>query len=237
MNIERFTNSEGFVYVLAFANGIVKVGKTTNPHTRIAEHGRDAARFGATINATWVSAPHIGYHANERSLIAFCESRWTRSGGIEYFADADFKAVAEYAAALPFGRGKGQDGSTPGEEPRSCMNDNITERNETAWKVWTGFRMDSLPSRLQPLLGANWHSKFTSALAELESARSEPIDADDVAILARQVFARMSRSEYEDALNHLVIDYWLGLREEANEDFLRRELDAIGRAALERGAP
>jgi hypothetical protein len=230
VNIERFTNGEqGCVYVMRFSNGIVKVGRTLNAAKRFTEHARDAARYAAKIEHTWASPQHVGYAANEKALIAFCEQRWHRSGAIEYFADADYGAVTAYAQKLPFERpDAAKAAATANTFKPSVINPNIAESAETAWKVWTGFRNDCLPSLLQPELGANWHNEFTAALAQFgQENPGRELNADDASILARQTFAQMSRREYEDAINHLVIDYWVELT--------ALELDAIGRAAIEGG--
>lgn len=93
--------AERYVYVVEFTTGVVKVGRTANQTQRVADHGRAAGKHGAAITRSWVSGPHKEYAQNEVALIAFCAERWPLAGGKEYFANADYHAVVEYARGLP----------------------------------------------------------------------------------------------------------------------------------------
>jgi hypothetical protein len=92
--ILRADSIDGYLYVVGFSNGIVKVGKTGNPRGRIGSHRDGAERFGVHIEDLWLSVPHRNYSVNERSLIALMgESRH----GAEYFDCKSFEAAVEIA--------------------------------------------------------------------------------------------------------------------------------------------
>ena len=65
----RSYGRDGYVYVLEFSTGIVKVGKTRNPRARIATHIEDARKFGASIKCLWLSVQHENYSDNERAVL------------------------------------------------------------------------------------------------------------------------------------------------------------------------
>jgi hypothetical protein len=92
-------NGYGYIYVVLFETGVVKVGQTIDPASRIATHRRDAWTFNVAITDAWISGPHQGHLANETALIAFT---LTLSGRVrrEYFHGADFAAVLAYAEDL-----------------------------------------------------------------------------------------------------------------------------------------
>lgn len=95
---------EPTIYVIGFKSGIVKVGHTTNLRTRIDAHRTDAVFRDDEIVRVWESDQHVNARQNEQALIDFCAARWSEAFGREYFADADFDAVAEYAKGLRFER-------------------------------------------------------------------------------------------------------------------------------------
>lgn len=65
----RSNGYDGYVYVLEFSTGIVKIGKTRNPRARIATHVEDAKKFGATVDQLWLSEWHENYSDNEQALL------------------------------------------------------------------------------------------------------------------------------------------------------------------------
>lgn len=213
------SSRERFVYVIEFTSGTVKVGQTANPEKRLLAHKQGARAHGHAIARSWVSMPHVNYDASEQSLIAFCSARWSASSGHEYFAGAGFEQVVEYAKTLPFRRLTAEE-----EEQLTAREQKRAESFIAALKIGLGAPAavsSILPSRLQLELGDNWYRKFTAGLAELEKEHPDrPADADDVALMVRRIFQQMSPHEYEDAINHLVIDYWVGLIEEEREDSL-----------------
>jgi hypothetical protein len=92
----------GHVYVLEFngPDGIVKVGMTGDPKTRMATHAKQAASFGTCITRMWVSAAHLGYEQTEKRLIAAAGAPGSVDIiGKERFFGLDFTRAVEMAKA------------------------------------------------------------------------------------------------------------------------------------------
>lgn len=100
----RPCHGHGHVYLIQFDNGVVKAGLTAGaPRSRISGVATDAAaREGASVARIWLSPEHLGYRANEKSLIKFLSAGATSHRGSEYFVDVDFDLAEEFAAGLPF---------------------------------------------------------------------------------------------------------------------------------------
>ena len=92
----------GYVYVIAFSNGTVKVGKTQNTVQRLYAHKSDARKFGLTITDEWVSPLHAEWHSNELKLKYIAASLAGVPMGREYFSNVGFASVAGRAAGLTF---------------------------------------------------------------------------------------------------------------------------------------
>lgn len=99
---ESRTMRVGHIYAVQFSSGVLKVGQTTQPKTRLADHAKAAQAHGHSVAETLVSPPHVNYCDNERLLIAFCEEQWRLIAGREYFADADIEAVVRFTNAMTF---------------------------------------------------------------------------------------------------------------------------------------
>lgn len=96
------TERGGYVYVIAFGNALVKVGKTRNARSRIGDHRKDGRMFGQVLTDCWVSPAHDGWEENEQALMSLaCEL-----GGVplspEYFNGVSFSALTARARELPF---------------------------------------------------------------------------------------------------------------------------------------
>ncbi len=91
---------DGYLYVVEFSSGVVKVGKTTHPKSRLASHAKHAEIHGAEIRRSWTSQRHHGCSASERELIKFCSARGRRTAGREYYRDLSFDDAARYAELL-----------------------------------------------------------------------------------------------------------------------------------------
>lgn len=89
----------GYLYVIAFSTGTVKVGKTRRPDKRRGEHQREVAAFGGSIVDEWLSPAHDGYADNEGRLIDAC-AREGRQIKREYFAELPFTRARDLAQAL-----------------------------------------------------------------------------------------------------------------------------------------
>ncbi|BEL05734.1 hypothetical protein Q0Z83_039250 [Actinoplanes sichuanensis] len=99
-----FTNP-GYLYVIAFDNGIFKGGCTDDIMRRYGEHRRDAGRFGLTI-ANWWFSEFVGeLQFRENQLLRILNRMGRRSAaGREYFHDIPFsagRAAAQRAASEP----------------------------------------------------------------------------------------------------------------------------------------
>jgi hypothetical protein len=86
----------GYVYVIRFGSGTVKVGKSTEPRQRISQHHRMAAAHNVQLTKVWVSRAHADYSGTEQRLIEFCASR-SRRIRREYFDGMDFNAAVNFA--------------------------------------------------------------------------------------------------------------------------------------------
>lgn len=87
----------GYLYVVEFSSGSIKVGKAMNPASRLASHANYAQVHGAAILRSWTSRGHPGYSGTERQLIAFCKRRSTQTFGKEYFQGVTFEAARDFA--------------------------------------------------------------------------------------------------------------------------------------------
>jgi hypothetical protein len=92
---------EGYLYVLEFSMGVIKVGKTNRPRMRAIQHDRAVARFDGSLSRWWLSGIHVGYHANELALMAATDRLGRRLASDEYFADCSFDDVVAIAKSLP----------------------------------------------------------------------------------------------------------------------------------------
>ena len=97
---KRSPGEDGYVYVLEFSTGIVKVGKTRNPRARIATHVDDARKFGATVDQLWLSEWHENYSENERLLLHVLGAGSVEHGN-EYLR-VNFSDAVELAKGLTF---------------------------------------------------------------------------------------------------------------------------------------
>lgn len=95
--------TDHYLYVIAFSDKVVKVGRTTNAQVRFSTHAYAAMMRGAEVARDWISPTGCEYglaDSNERQLIAYCKDRWPIAWGREYFAAANFDEIAKYAAGL-----------------------------------------------------------------------------------------------------------------------------------------
>ncbi len=89
----------GYLYVVAFDTGVIKVGQTCEPRRRIYDHRRNGEAFGARITNLWVSDPHRNYATNEALLLARCAAIGTRLKS-EYFRGVPFRTAVWLASRL-----------------------------------------------------------------------------------------------------------------------------------------
>lgn len=109
--------SGGYLYVISFDNGTVKVGSTINPSRRVRTHQMSAAQFGITILDLWVSPEIDGYIRAEKRLISAASLMSTGVALREWFHGVDFHTLVRSAQQVtsPGTAGDSADGiSTPG---------------------------------------------------------------------------------------------------------------------------
>ena len=88
----RRTFDPGHLYVVEFAAGILKVGKSASPDRRLEQHAK-----AGLVRRTWVSAHHLGISRTEREVLAWCTEYGQLHGGREYFTELDFFAVTRHS--------------------------------------------------------------------------------------------------------------------------------------------
>lgn len=93
----------GFLYVAAFANGLIKVGRAWNPQSRLSTHAITAEVWGSKLTQAWVSQRVWNHGPVERQLIAWCADHYTAIGATEYCRGGDFDDIVERAVALCIG--------------------------------------------------------------------------------------------------------------------------------------
>lgn len=101
---KRVGPSLGYLYVIEFASGVVKVGKAVNPRRRIATHATHARVHGGEVRHSWVSERHAGFDVTERVLIEGCKQVGELAFGNEYFRSVDFGWANQYAGMVVLGR-------------------------------------------------------------------------------------------------------------------------------------
>lgn len=90
----------GHLYVIEFASGTLKVGKTRTPPRRLRSHAQAAAIYGAEVINSWVSGQHPYQSKTELELIKFCNLHGRLVSGREYFRDISFATAVDCARAL-----------------------------------------------------------------------------------------------------------------------------------------
>jgi DNA-binding CsgD family transcriptional regulator len=97
----RRLDPQGYIYVLEFSLGVVKVGKTNSPRLRMKNHQRDVGRFGGAIARAWLSSAHHAYALSESQLIRATAVLGTQLvESTEYFQDCSFDEVVHAAARI-----------------------------------------------------------------------------------------------------------------------------------------
>jgi hypothetical protein len=92
-------NGLGYLYVIRFSTGVVKVGQTAHPRRRLFEHRRDAAAYKVNVVRFWISEAHPNFLANETMLINLCAGVSARAKR-EYFHEVEFDVAVGLASSL-----------------------------------------------------------------------------------------------------------------------------------------
>lgn len=92
----------GYVYVIAFDNGVVKVGRSQDVAHRVNQHEAMGRSFGLAVTADWRSPQHDGWIENEQELKRLAHELGGVPNTDEYFTGVCFNALAAKAAELKF---------------------------------------------------------------------------------------------------------------------------------------
>ena len=162
----------GYVYVLAFDNGTIKVGRTQNAARRLGSHKSSARSFGLTIADEWVSPLHVEWQANEDALKAIAAIAGGTATSPEYFSGASFDAVAKKARELPFTPPGSSEAVTPRRVPASSPGQFVSARPANPLsKLAITQRVEELTKYLVEM--AYLYYEFGMSV---EVARSMPVD-------------------------------------------------------------
>jgi hypothetical protein len=95
----------GYVYVVEYTDGLLKVGRTIRPAARIATHKEHGDSFGNAMVRVWMSPPHVNFAANELTLIRAVEKMASVQRRKEYFVGCPFLAAVGLAQQLVYDHG------------------------------------------------------------------------------------------------------------------------------------
>lgn len=96
----RTVDEPGYVYVVSFSNGVVKVGRSGSPRERIASHRHSAQCFGLSLEREWISEKLSMSMAAEQRVIAAAASIGRRTCGSEWFVDIRFSDAVRIAESV-----------------------------------------------------------------------------------------------------------------------------------------
>lgn len=92
----------GYVYILEFTDGLVKVGMSSEPRTRVSALTAAAKVFGQDALRGWLSPHHEQPTRSEARLIAAATALGGQSRAVEYFTGVSFPALVRLANRFPF---------------------------------------------------------------------------------------------------------------------------------------
>jgi hypothetical protein len=177
--------SEGYVYVLEFSSGRLKVGFTTNIKARLASHATTAKAYGASITRTWNSPYHEEAGANEKLILAKCRSTVGVEAEGEYFAGASWDDVVAYAEAelsiteVAPGQSAGDRRRAHAREERARILDAFEDRTEFIRRR-VGARLRDAGVPVERFSGQMWllNSKVARVAARLQDGES--VDDEEI---------------------------------------------------------
>jgi hypothetical protein len=89
-------STDGYVYVVVYSTGAVKVGATRNPRQRMDQLSWAAAQFGVELSRGWLSDSCADYREREAALLAHAARCGPRIGSETYRAAyEDVRAAAQ----------------------------------------------------------------------------------------------------------------------------------------------
>lgn len=192
-------NAERCVYVVEFANGTLKVGQTRRPVRRLKEYATTAATHRDMVTRSWFSDPHVEYAANEQALITYCADRWHVATGKEYFHGADYERVVGFGNSLPMSRLTEADLDVAAESIDAMA---FTGRREAH-------------AGLENSADCPWYTQFKRSQAWADENLPEGYPVEEV---GRHAWAALPDAIRAYALDLFFVDYWIALKEEAEED-------------------
>lgn len=93
----------GYLYVVEFSTGVVKVGKSKQRGKRISDHSTIAHKMGIAVVRIWESHEVTRVDIRERTLITLCRTKGLpRTNGefAEYFSNLDFDVAVSVGDAV-----------------------------------------------------------------------------------------------------------------------------------------
>ncbi|MEU4410734.1 hypothetical protein AB0F88_40040 [Streptosporangium sp. NPDC023963] len=148
----------GFVYIVEFSDGWIKVGHALDARRRLASYPKEAHLRNARVSRAYISKPHKDRWSNEAKMIDFC-ARNARPTGREYFQGISYERVLRFTEGLP------QELATFEE---------IAENERKAEAFVEGFQRVAWESS-RPKDGAvnQWHGNASRYIAELFGRRPD----------------------------------------------------------------
>ncbi len=100
--LPRQPRNEGYLYVLEFSTGSIKVGMTEDPRRRLGQHLGEARAFGVYITNHWISPSCHNFKGNETRLINACGRVSKQRSRKEYFHDVAYAKAVGFANELTY---------------------------------------------------------------------------------------------------------------------------------------
>ena len=179
--------SEGYVYILEFSSGRVKVGFTTNLKARLSNHATTAKAYGASISRTWMSPHHEEARTNEKLMLAMCRATDGVEAEGEYFAGLSWDAVVAYAETelciteVAPGQSANDRRRAHAREERTRILDAFEDRAEFSRRR-VGARLQDAGVPVERFSGQMWlmNSKVARIVALLQDG--EPVTHEEIRI-------------------------------------------------------
>lgn len=122
----------GYVYVIEFDNGTVKVGQSKAISSRLRMHKQNARGFGLKMTRHWVSPRHCGWLENEEVLKRIARELGGEATTPEFFTGVSFDALTERSRALSFKSPEGAQAIRKTDEAQRSQSTGVILREEIA---------------------------------------------------------------------------------------------------------
>lgn len=90
----------GFVYIVVYQDGMIKIGITINPKRRLYQHAHAAKVHGNPVLDTWVSQRLIGYEDVETLALEWARAHCSSSPSREYFHGISYASAIRAISAI-----------------------------------------------------------------------------------------------------------------------------------------